>query len=59
VTEEQIEIRVELMVDHLDAKFMHPETGRPTMSDEEYETELKKIDAWAEEQRRRNRWVTP
>ena len=45
MTEEQIEVRVEKMVDHVDARYMSGE-----MTTEDYRIEMDLINAWAEAQ---------
>ena len=52
MTEEQIEIRVEKMIDALDRRF----TAGGSMTQDEYDAALREIDAWAAAQRRQNRW---
>ena len=46
VRENAIEIRVEKMIDRLDARFMRDEE----MSQEEYDQRMREIRDWAEEQ---------
>lgn len=49
MSEDQIERAVERMVDAVDARFM-----RGGMSSTEYNSEMRKIDAWADERRAEN-----
>lgn len=45
MSEQEIESRVERMVDRLDAKYMRGE-----LSDAEYRSEMERINQWAEEE---------
>jgi hypothetical protein len=45
MTTEQIELRVEKTTDRIDARFMGGE-----LTQEQYDAEMKALDAWAEEQ---------
>ncbi len=46
MTEEQIERRVEAMIDRLDERFM----SDPELTQEAYDARIREIDAWAEAQ---------
>lgn len=48
LTEDQIERKVERMIDALDKSFMNGD-----MTQEQYDTEMKSIDDWAQEQYKR------
>ena len=47
--ENAVEMRVEKMIDRLDARFMRDEA----MSQEEYDAKMREIREWAEEQLKR------
>jgi hypothetical protein len=51
MTEEQIERRVELMMDHLDRVFM---AHNSTMTQGDYNQAVRELKQWAEDQYRRN-----
>ena len=56
MTEDQIERKVERMVDRLDAQFM---SDSNTMTQEEYDAEIESIDKWAAMEYRRKDGSAP